>query len=199
LSTWLVPFFPTYLSVRTFACAPHCVARMRPALCGPHASQPPATSLVLALALAPAPVRPARPSSGAGCVPSVCADFPESAVRAHAIPACRPAARQPAAFPPVSPERGGAFCLPCPNNDDTRRRWHVPKRRRGSSPRRRPGATVGRCLPAVRACQVWGLGVQHRRRSLDDCPPFLLKIWGWDSASVFFGSAKTLPLVVLRN
>jgi hypothetical protein len=57
----LLPMTSPYLSVRTFACVPHNVARMRPALCGPHASQPPATLRALALALAPAPARPARP------------------------------------------------------------------------------------------------------------------------------------------
>ncbi len=55
----------------------------------------------------------------------------------------------------------------------------------------RGGATVGRCLPAVGACQVWGLGVQHRHRSLDDCPPFSLEIWGCPRTPVFFQVPRT--------
>ncbi len=92
-------------------------------------------------------------------------------------------------FPPVSPERGGASCLPRPANRlsfiQPRDSFAEPR----DSPTRDParaGATVGRSLPAVRACQVWGLGVKHWCRSLDDCPPFSLEIWGWDRESVFF-------------
>ncbi len=63
-------------------------ARMRPALCGPHASQPPAMPRVLALALAPTPVRPARPRLCAACVPSVRLPAVRAAIRASASPAC---------------------------------------------------------------------------------------------------------------
>jgi hypothetical protein len=98
VSVWCVPLSddlplpPTCLFARLHApriivwpaCAPHCVARMQ-------ASGPPATSLALALALAAGPARPARPRLGVACVPSICADFPEPAVRARAFPACPPA------------------------------------------------------------------------------------------------------------
>jgi hypothetical protein len=105
-------------------------------------------------------------------------------------PAClprRPGRLQP--IPPVFPERGGAFGLPsagystivfppvCPSC-----RRYAPKTRDPA----RAGATVGRCHPAVRACQVWGLGVQHQRRNLDDCPPFSLEICGSARTPAFF-------------
>jgi hypothetical protein len=212
------PFSPTYLSVCTFARAPRCVARMRPALCGPH-SRPHARlrwrsrlrlrmSGLLARAWERAvpsadaeptnhqptgstdqsrgiwrpaglPGRAARPDLAPGrrgLCPS------SQYVRCGRPRACLPLlpdSLQP--FPPVSPERGGAFCLPGPAN---RLSFAEPRdsfaKPRGSPTRdpARAGATVGRCLPAVRAYQVWGLGVQHRHRSLDDCPPFSLEIWG---------------------
>jgi hypothetical protein len=184
LFTSPVPFSPTYLSVRTFACAP-CVAR----IVWPASSRivwpafTPQCKPALALALAPAPARPARPHLGAVCVPSVCA---RTGRRRACLPRL-PDSLQP--FPTVSPERGGAFGSPPPANRlsfiQPRDSFAEPR----DSPTRDParaGATVGCCLPAVRACQVWGLGVQHRRRSLDDCPPFSLAIWGWAKEAVFF-------------
>ncbi len=68
---------PTYLSVR------------------PHASQPPAMSRALALALSPAPVRPARPRLGAAWVPPT-----RRRRRVYLACAVRvfPACREPAAF-----------------------------------------------------------------------------------------------------
>jgi hypothetical protein len=168
------------------ASVPHCVARMQ-------ASWPPATSLALAIALAPA--RPALPRLGAACVPSNCADFPEPAVRARAFPACQTACSLSrlsllsGAARSVSPRRLIDYCLP-----GTPVLLPAPTKTRDPA---RAGATVGRCLPTVRACQVWGFGVQHRRRSVDDCFPFSLEIWGSHKRRT--GSAETLPLVVLRN
>ncbi len=78
-------------------------------------------------------------------------------------------------FPPFSPERGSAFCLPRRLIDF---RPFSPVARLKSPVTRRPaiqpgaGATVGRCLPAVRVCQVWGVEVQHMSRKLDDCRLF---------------------------
>ncbi len=81
-------------------------------------------------------------------------------------------------FPPVSPERGGAFGPPPPANRlSSCRQYARPAATRTRDPAR-AGAAVGRCHLDVRACQVWGVGVQQRRRSLDDCPPFSLEIWG---------------------
>jgi hypothetical protein len=177
---------------------------MRPAwapMRRPHASQPLATSRALALALVPAPAQPARPSSGAGCVPSVCADSPEPAVRARAFPAFQTACR-PSRLPLLS---GAARSVASPAN---RLSFWQPRDRRAATPTRDPAradATVGRCLPVVRACQVWGLGVQHRRRNLIDCPPFSLHTIRFRVAPgrryrpFLPGSAETLPQVVLRN
>jgi hypothetical protein len=52
------------------------------------------------------------------------------------------------------------------------------------------GAGVGwpNNLPAVRACQVWGLGMQHRCRQLDECPPFCTPISGFG-----FGQGAHFP------
>jgi hypothetical protein len=100
---------PTYLSVRTFACVPHCVARMQATARDPRA-----------LALTPAPARLARPSSGAGSVPSVCVDFPEPAVRARAFPAC-PTACRPSRLSLLS----GAACPVAPPAYDFRSHPHV--------------------------------------------------------------------------
>jgi hypothetical protein len=167
LSTSPVPLSPIYLSVRTFACAPQ--------VCGPHASR------IVWPAFTPQckPARPARPRLGAVCVPSVCA---RTGRRARAFPACTTA---------CSPSRlsllsGAARSAPPRRLIDYRLPAGTLSCR--DAPPRDPapaGATVGRCLPAVRACQVWGLGVQHRRRSSNDCPPFSLEIWGWDRESVF--------------
>jgi hypothetical protein len=155
------------------------------------ACRPAASDLAcVGAALAPAPLRPARPSSGAGCVPSVCADFPEPSVRASAFPACPPAcgpsrlsllSGSPLGSPPairlsfIQPRDSFAEPRDSPTGDPAR-----------------AGANVCRCLPGVRACQVWGLGVQHRRRHLDDFPPFSTEIY------LGFGQAAE-PLVVLRN
>jgi hypothetical protein len=149
----------------------------------------------LALALAPAPARPARPRLGAGCVPPVCADHRTGRPRA-CLPRL-PDSLQP--FPPVSPERGGAFGSSPTANRLSTCRWYACLVRlsitgvfatRTRNPAR-GGATVGRCLPAVRACRVWGLGVHHRRRSSNDCPPFSLEIWGCPRTPVFFQVPRT--------
>ncbi len=128
---------------------------------------------------------PARPRLGAACVRSDCR-LPIPGRPRACLPRL-PGSLQP--FPPVSPERGGASCLPRPA---IRLSFWQPRdsfaKPRGSPTRdpARAGATVGRFHLDVRACQVWGLGVQHRRRSSNDCPPSSLEIWGWDRVSVFF-------------
>ncbi len=121
-------------------CSHVCVARMRPALCGPHASRIvwPAFTPALALALAAAPARPVRPRLGAGCVHSVCADYPEPAVRARAFPAC-PTACSPSCLSLLSgaarsaPPRwlidfrlpaGTLSCRPQNPRSSPRRRYH---------------------------------------------------------------------------
>ncbi len=170
LSTSPVPLSPTYLSVRTFACVPHCVARIVPHCVARIHSPMQARVGVRACACARAACSPAL---GRGLCPF---RLRHRTGRRRACLPRRPDSLQP--FPPVSPERGGAFgSSPPANRLSTCRRYAclaVPKTRDPA----RAGATVGRNLPAVRACQVWGLVVQHRRRSLDDCPPFSLEIWG---------------------
>jgi hypothetical protein len=129
----------SHLPVRSHVC-------MRPAVCGQHASRivwpafTPACTPALALALAPAPERPARPRLAAGCVRS---DFPYPAVRARAFPAC------PTAFsPPSLSLLSGAARLPRPNNDGTSRphcRPHRPPKlapQPGFLPRRRRGRSL---------------------------------------------------------
>ncbi len=166
----------SHLPVRSHVCT-------RPALCGSHASRivwpafTPASKPALAVALAPAPARPARPRLGAGC-PFRLRRLPRTG-RPRACLPLRP-------FPPVSPERGGASCLPRPANRLSSCRQYARLAAPQTRDPARASATVGRSLPAVRACQVWGLGVQHRRRDLDDCPPFSLEICGWAKAAVFF-------------
>jgi hypothetical protein len=133
------------------------------------------------------------PALGRGLFPFRQRRFPDIDIpSARACLPRLPDSLQP--FPLVSPERGGAFGSPPPANRlsfiQPRDSFAKPR----GSPTRDPapaGATVGRCLPAVGACQVWGLGVQHRRRSLDDCPPFSLAICGWAKASVFFQVPRT--------
>ncbi len=140
---------PTYLSVRMFAL----YERNALALCGPHASQPPA---MLRLLLAPAPVRPARPNLGAALVPF---DPPPPAVGCaqHAHPAGL-AACSPSGLSSLS---GAPRSTPPRRLFDFRSGFHVTPSCRRYAPKTpdpaRAGATVGRCLPAVHACQVWGL------------------------------------------
>jgi hypothetical protein len=98
----------------------------------------------------------------------------------------RPACLPP--FPPVSPERGGAFCLPRRLFDF---RSFSPVTRLRSPVTRRPAIQPEPALPSVatfplRACQVWGLGVQHRCRQLDDCPLFSTEIQGCTGLRFFF-------------
>ncbi len=128
------------------------------------------------------------PAPGRGLCPFHQRRYPDSHTSDCRLPipgrprACLPrlpASLQP--FPPVSPERGGASRLPPAAN---RLSFWQPRdsfaKPRGSPTRdpARAGAAVGRCHLDVRACQVWGVGMQHRHRSLDDCPPFSLEIWG---------------------
>ncbi len=114
-------------------------------------------------------------------------------------PACLP--RLPASlqfFPPVPPERGGAFCL-SRRLIDFRSGSHVtPQSRLKLAPQPFPfsqrrngnGGTIGRCPPHAHACQVWGLGCRHRRSCFQGSArtPFF-----------FSGSSETLPSVVLQN
>jgi hypothetical protein len=89
------------LSVRTFAtCVPHCVARMRPALCGPHASQPMSRALALALACACARAV-CSPARGRGLCPFRRRRRRVYLARAPCVPS--PPARPPAALPTCLP------------------------------------------------------------------------------------------------
>ncbi len=173
---------------------------MRPELCGPHASRivwpafTPACKPALALALAPAPARPARPRLG-GCVRSV-SRLPYPAVRAGAFPAC-PTACSPSrlfllsgAARPVSLAQTMMVAVV---------RTAVRTAHPNSRPRRffsRDGGAVGRCPPHARACQVWGLGVATGAAN-----PFeIARVFRVRSRECFFlGSAETSPLVVLRK
>jgi hypothetical protein len=121
--------------------------------------------------LAPAPVRPSRPRLSAAWVPS---DWLPPAVGcAQRAPPAGLAAFSPSSLSSLSgaprsapPRRLSGSPPPASCRRYARR--YAPK----TLDPARAGATVGRCLPAVRACQVWGLWVQHWRRKLDDSPPF---------------------------
>ena len=144
----------------------------RPALCSPHASRivwpafTPACTPALALALAPAPERPARPRLGAACVRSDCR-LPIPGRPRACLP--RLPARLPP-FPPVSPERGGASLSPRRLIDfRLGKGWPRlgkvwPQISRPSRVFSSDGGAVGRCPLHARACHVWGLGCRHRRR-----------------------------------
>ncbi len=154
------PVFPTYLSVRTFACAPNCVARMRPVV---WPAFTPACTPALALALAPAPERPARPRLVR----------PVSVPTSHTQPSARvpsPPARPPAALPACL-SRAGRRVLSPRRLIDFRlgKGWPRlgkvwPRISRPSRVFSRDGGAVGRCPLHARACQDWGLGCRHRRR-----------------------------------
>ncbi len=129
---------------------------------------------------------------------------PSIAGPAHGLPsprACVPRlldSLQP--FPPVSPERGGASRLPCPNNDDTRRphsRPHRPPKlapQPGFLPRRRPG----RSLPSTCA-RLPSLGPRMSPQAPPTCSRSLVILGLGEGVGFFLGSAETSPLVVLRN
>jgi hypothetical protein len=119
------------------ACVPHCVARKPAGRQRPHAR--------LALALAPPPERPARPRLGAGCVPYVCADFPEPAVRARAFPAC-PTACRPSRLSLLS---GAARSVSPRRLIDFRSGSHVPRLVAGTPPK--PAIQPAPALPSVAA------------------------------------------------
>jgi hypothetical protein len=138
------------------ACIPHCVARMQASRCR--------ACWRSRLHLRPRGLL-ARAQAQAVHLPS--APIPEPAVRAHAFPAGLPAGRPSR----LSLLGGAARLVALPVRPSCRR--YAPKTRDPA----RAGATAGRCLPAVHACQAWGLGVQHRCRKLDDCPRFHLRFW----------------------
>ncbi len=122
---------PPYLSVRTFACAP-------------HASQPAASGLARVGDRDCACARAAcSPELGRGLCP-VCADFPEPAVRARAFPAC-PTACSPSRLSLLS---GAARPVSLAQSDGSRRphsRPHRPPKlapRPGFLQRRRRGRSL---------------------------------------------------------
>jgi hypothetical protein len=189
------PVLSHLLSVRTFACVQQCVARMRPALCGPH-SRPHASprwrsrlrlSGLLARAWARAVSVPSAPTFHTR--PSACVPSPP------ALPACRPSrlsllrrAQSPVATPAnqisswdrVAPswESVAPNLAPQPG--------FLPRRRRGRS------------LPSPCA-RLPSLG----NRMYPQAPPTRsrsLVILGLAQGVGFFpGSAETPPLVVLRK
>jgi hypothetical protein len=142
------PHVLSHLSVHTFACVPHCVARMHPALCGP-ACKPAASDVARVGARACACARVA-------CSRGLCPFRPAAAGRGLCPPR-RPASLQP--FPPVSPERGTAFTSPPPaiRLSSSRRYARLVA---GTPPKTRDpahaGATVGRCLPLCAQCGASG-------------------------------------------
>jgi hypothetical protein len=182
LSTRPVPFSPTcvvYLCIRTFACVPHCVARMRPALCDPTPipGRPRGCRIGLLAPGRAAGLRiwhPARPRLGFP-IPIPSARVPS--------PLCPPF---PQPFPPVSPERGGAFGSPR-RLIDFRSGSHVTPQSRlklapqpGFLPRRRRG----RSLPSPCA-RLPSLGPRMSSQAPQSSPRSLVKP-GFVQETVFF-------------
>jgi hypothetical protein len=156
---------------------------MRPALCGPHASQPPAMSRALALALAPAPVRPARPRLGAARVPS---DPPTPAV------GCAQRA-PPAGLATCSPS-GLSSLSGAPRSSSPPPAIRLLPFRRSPKPAIQPAPAPPSvaALPLCGPAKSGASGAQHRRRKLDDSPPIYAKILGLGQRIVFFQVPRRL-------